>query len=77
MEAEQPDPALRAANLALTGRRTERAASRFASIQLRGLDERGLGESAASDRRNVAWEMAAMLSVGTAALFAVAALWFF
>ncbi len=75
MEPEQPDPALRAANLALTGRRMERAASRFASIELRGIESK-MGSST-SDRKHIAWEMAAMFSVGTAALFLVVALWFF
>lgn len=72
MDQEQPDHALRAANLALSGRRVERAASRFASIELRSVDS-----TLPSDRRSLAWEMAAVCSVGGAALLLVIALWFF
>ena len=57
------DPALAAANLALTGKR-RRQASRFASIELESID-----------RKADAWEAAAMIAVGTAALLAVLAAW--
>ncbi|MEN9580975.1 MAG: hypothetical protein RJA70_3984 [Pseudomonadota bacterium] len=70
MDTDQTDPALRAANLALTGRRLERAASRFASIELRGLERHTPNE-----RRSMVWEVAALLSVGGAALLAAIGLW--
>jgi hypothetical protein len=70
MDQEQTDPALRAANLALNGRRVERATSRFASIELRNLEV-----VAPSAKRNLAWEFAAMISVGTMALLAVVGIW--
>ncbi len=70
MELEPTDPALQAANVALTGRRLERAASRFASVQLRGLDE-----PAPSDRHHVVWEVAAVCSVALAATLLVFAVW--
>lgn len=70
METESIDPALQAANLALSGRRMERAASRFASIQLRGLDG-----PAPSDRRHVMWEVAAVGSIAAAALLIVLGVW--
>jgi hypothetical protein len=63
-EREHLDSALRAANLALSGRR-HREASRFASIELRFVDP-----------RSGPWEMAAMLSVAMAAVLAVIGLWF-
>jgi hypothetical protein len=63
-EIEQPlDPALRAANIALTGRR-KRETSRFASIELRFTDSQA-----------GAWEFAAMASVAGAALLVVLGLW--
>jgi len=58
------DPALRAANMAFSGRR-RREATRFASIELRF-----------TDARAGAWEMAAMASIAAAALLIVAGLWF-
>jgi hypothetical protein len=57
------DPALRAANVALSGQR-KRETSRFASIELRFTDQ---------DAR--AWEFAAMASVAAAALLVVLGLW--
>lgn len=72
MEPTAPDPALAAANLALQGRRPLRTASRFASIQLRDMEG-----SARAERRNLAWEMAAVLAVGMAALVGVAGLWLY
>jgi hypothetical protein len=66
------DPAIQAANLALQGRKTERAASRFASIQLRDVRT-----SANAERRNLAWEMAAVAAIGVAALLGVAGLWMY
>lgn len=71
MDTDQTDPALRAANLALSGRRLERAASRFASIELRGVERQ-----TPNHRRHLVWEMAAMLSVAGAALLAAVGLWF-
>ncbi len=58
------DPALRAANHALSGSR-RREASRFASIELRF-----------TDPRTGPWEMAAMTSVAVAATLVVIGLWF-
>lgn len=58
------DPALRAANLAFSGRR-RREASRFASIELRF-----------TDPRTGPWEAAAMTCVAVAALLTVVGLWF-
>lgn len=58
------DPGLRAANLALSGRRS-REASRFASIELRF-----------SDPRTGPWEAAAMTSVAFAAFLFVLGVWF-
>jgi hypothetical protein len=58
------DPALRAANLALTGTR-QREASRFASIELRF-----------TDPRTGPWEIAAMTAVGLASLLLVVGCWF-
>lgn len=71
MDSEPIDHALEAANLALAGRRIERAASRFASIQLREL-----GNSARSARHHWAWEAAAVLSVGLATTLFVVGVWF-
>jgi hypothetical protein len=58
------DPALRAANLALSGRK-HREVNRIASIELRSVDA-----------QNGPWEAAAMLSVGLLALLVVCAAWF-
>jgi hypothetical protein len=63
MTDEHLDPALRAANLALSGRR-QREASRFASIELRF-----------PDARTGPWEAAAITSVATAAALMVVGLW--
>jgi hypothetical protein len=58
------DPALRAANLAFSGRR-RREASRFASIELRF-----------TDPRTGPWEVAAVLSVAVASVLIVLGVWF-
>jgi hypothetical protein len=58
------DPALRAANLALSGR-SGREASRFASIELR-----------AKTTHTHPWEVAAVVAVACAAGLIVLALWF-
>ncbi len=58
------DPALRAANLALSGRR-RREASRFASIELRF-----------TDPRPGPWEIAAIGSVALATVLIVLGVWF-
>jgi hypothetical protein len=71
MEHEPIDQALLAANLALTGRRRERTASRFASIQLREWST-----SRGTDRHHLMWEAAAVLSVGFAATLFVVGVWF-
>ena len=63
-EEEALDPALRAANLALSGRK-HREVSRLASIELRSVDA-----------QNGPWEAAAMLSVAVFALLFVVAAWF-
>lgn len=64
-ETEQVfDPALRAANLALSGRK-RREVSRIASIELRF-----------TDARSGAWEALAMVSVGVAAVLCVIGVWF-
>jgi hypothetical protein len=64
-ESEQIfDPALRAANQALSGRK-RREVSRIASIELRF-----------TDARSGAWEALAMLSVGVATVIAVIGVWF-
>jgi hypothetical protein len=60
---ESLDPALRAANIALSGRR-KRETSRFASIELRFTDSQA-----------GAWEFAALASVAAAALLVVIGLW--
>ncbi len=70
MDSEPIDPALQAANLALTGRRMQRAASRFASIQLRGIHE-----PAQSDRSHVIWEIAAVASIALASALVVCGVW--
>jgi hypothetical protein len=65
MSEEQPlDSALRAANLALSGRRS-REASRFASIELRF-----------TDRQSGPWELLAVASVALASFLIVVGLWF-
>jgi hypothetical protein len=58
------DPALRAANQALSGRQ-RREVSRIASIELRF-----------TDARSGAWEALAMLSVGVATVLCVLGVWF-
>ncbi|MES1188871.1 MAG: hypothetical protein ABUL60_33960 [Myxococcales bacterium] len=58
------DPALRAANLALSGRK-RREVSRIASIELRF-----------TDARSGAWEALAMISVGVATVLCVIGVWF-
>lgn len=64
-ETEQVfDPALRAANQALSGRK-RREVSRIASIELRF-----------TDARSGAWEALAMLSVGVATVLCVLGIWF-
>lgn len=63
-DPESLDTALRAANLALSGRR-QHEASRFASIELR-----------AKDPENRGWVPLAMLSVGVCALLLVLGAWF-
>ena len=70
MQWDSFDPALEAANVALTGRRVEHTTSRLASVQLRHL------ETPNDDRLHVAWEAGAMLAVGLAALAAVLGVWF-
>jgi hypothetical protein len=62
-DQEQPDSALRAANLALSGQQ-RREASRFASIELRF-----------TDPRTGPWELAAMASVAFASFLVVIGLW--
>jgi hypothetical protein len=62
-DQEQPDSALRAANLALSGRQ-RREASRFASIELRF-----------TDPRTGPWEFAAMASIAFASFLVVIGLW--
>lgn len=63
-DEETFDPALRAANLALTGRK-HREFNRIASIEHRSIDA-----------RNGPWEAVAMLSVGVFTLLFVCAAWF-
>ena len=63
MPEEQPDAALRAANLALLGQR-RREATQFASIELRFVDQ-----------RTGPWEAAAITSVATAAALVVLGIW--
>lgn len=64
MDRQQLDPALTAANHAFTGRR-RRETSRFASIELRSVDP-----------QTGAWELAAIASVGLAAMLCVLGVWF-
>jgi hypothetical protein len=76
---DHPD-ALAAANQALGGR-ASRATNRFASVELRGVDE--LGRANREARRwdeetrvpRGAWELAAMISVGVVTLVFVITLW--
>jgi hypothetical protein len=63
-ETQHADTALRAANLALSGRQ-RREASRFASIELRF-----------TDPRTGPWEIAAMASVVFASMLVVVGFWF-
>jgi hypothetical protein len=63
-EPQHVDSALRAANIALSGRQ-RREASRFASIELRF-----------TDPRTGPWELAAMASVAFASMLVVIGLWF-
>ena len=58
------DPALRAANVAVSSSK-RREVARIASIELRAFDPRG-----------AAWEAAAMASVGLLALLVVVGIWF-
>jgi hypothetical protein len=64
MDVETLDPGLRAANGALSGR-SQREASRFASIELRF-----------TDPRTGPWEVAAMTSVAMASFLVVLGVWF-
>jgi hypothetical protein len=66
MDQEQQhfDPALRAANLALS-RRKNREVSRLTSLELRF-----------SDPRHTPWEALAMISVAVASVLLVLGLWF-
>lgn len=64
-EFPQHDPALDAANLALTGRNRASTTSRFASIELRHVDP-----------QTGAWELAAMASVALATVLVVLGIWF-
>ncbi|HEX2731973.1 MAG TPA: hypothetical protein VHM70_10215 [Polyangiaceae bacterium] len=70
MDSESVDHALEAANRALSGRQLERTASRFASIQLRGIEE-----TPRSDRQHVIWEIAAVASIALAACLVVCGFW--
>ena len=63
-DEEAFDPALRAANLALSGRK-HREVNRIASIELRSVDA-----------QSGPWEAVAMLSVGLFTLLFVCAAWF-
>ncbi len=64
MNEELRDIALRAANHAITGRQT-RAAKRFASIELRAVDQRSGG-----------WELAAIGSIALTSLLLVLGIWY-
>jgi hypothetical protein len=72
--------ALDAANQALSGR-ASRTASRFASVELRGVDELGRTNRETKDPGDGtglpsgAWELAAMISVAVATLLVVVVLW--
>ena len=61
---EDENPALRAANLALSGRK-HREVTRLASIELRYVDA-----------KSGPWEAVAMFSVATMTMLGVLALWF-
>ena len=63
-QPSQLDPALRAANLALSGRK-HREVIRRAAIELGNVDS-----------RHAPWEAVAVLSCGAFALLAVVGLWF-
>lgn len=63
-DEELLDPALRAANSALSGRK-HREVSRLASIELRFVDS-----------QSGPWEAAAMVAVGLSAVLTVLAAWF-
>jgi hypothetical protein len=63
-QPSQLDPALRAANLALSGRK-DREVIRRAAIEFESVDS-----------RNAPWEAVAVLSCGAFALLAVVGLWF-
>ncbi len=74
------ESALEAANQALGGR-ASKATNRFASVELRGVDE--LGRTSRASRSwdedehlpSGAWELAAMISVGIVTLVLVVTLW--
>jgi len=72
--------ALEAANQALGGR-ASRATNRFASVELRGVDELGRTNREARNWNEEtplpsgAWELAAMISVGVVTLMLVVTLW--
>ena len=72
--------ALEAANQALGGR-ASRATNRFASVELRGVDELGRTREARNDDEaggglpSGAWELAAMVSVAVVTLAIVITLW--
>lgn len=75
------ETALQAANQALCGGAL-RSTSRIASVELRGVDDtRRTGRAAVniddpSPLPSGAWELAAMVSVGLAALLFVVGMWF-
>lgn len=64
MSEDETDPGLRAANVALSGKKHSEVIRR-ASIELRHVDP-----------KNGPWEAAAILSVGLAALLIVLGAWF-
>lgn len=75
------ETALAAANQALGGS-SSRSTNRFASVELRGVDELGrtnrgsrLPDDGAGALPSGAWELAAMVSVAVATLLVVIALW--
>jgi hypothetical protein len=75
------ETALAAANQALGGR-SSRATNRFASVELRGVDELGrtsresrLPDDGAGALPGGAWELAAMVSVAVVTLLVVIGLW--
>lgn len=65
MDRQHIDAALSAANVALTGRRSKET-SRFASIELRALDE-----------KTGAWEIAAATCIAFATALFVLGVWFY